>query len=110
MRPKSFAERYAEARRVREKYPDFIPIIIETTLPLDKRKYLVHADLALRDLMATVRQRLKISPSTGLFFLIGNNLALIGGGLRELYTRYQHPDGFLYLKLAAENTFGGVSK
>lgn len=105
---KSFAERYAESKKIRTKYPDYIPVIVETTLPLDKHRYLVHADLTLMEFMLTVRKRLTIPASASVFFLVDNTLAPTGSRMRELYVRHQHPDGFLYLNLVAENTFGGV--
>lgn len=103
---KTFAERYAEVKKVQAKYPGFVPIIVETELPLDKCKYLVHGELTLAECLATVRKRLTVVPSAGLFFFVGTTLALPTTRLRDLYLRHQNPDGFLYLNLLTENTFG----
>ncbi|KAI8006215.1 Autophagy-related protein 8C-like [Camellia lanceoleosa] len=55
--------RQAEATRIREKYPDRIPVIVERAdrcdIPdIDKKKYLVPADLTVGQFVYVVRRGL----------------------------------------------------
>jgi len=62
----SFEKRIAESNRVKIKYPDKLPIIIEKDIntkninEIDKKKYLVPSDLTLGQLIFIIRKRLKI--------------------------------------------------
>merc|ERR1719231_1205192 len=69
-------KRAAEAKRIRSKYPDRIPVICEkaknSSIPdIDKKKYLVPADL-----------------------------------MSSIYEDQKDEDGFLYITYSGENTFG----
>ena len=59
-----FDKRYAEAERIRRKYPDRIPIICERAgenIPdLDRKKYLVPSDLTMGQFVYVIRQRMKL--------------------------------------------------
>ncbi|KVH95513.1 Autophagy protein Atg8 ubiquitin-like protein [Cynara cardunculus var. scolymus] len=74
-------KRRAEAARIREKYPDRIPVIVEkaerSDVPnIDKKKYLVPADLT------------------------------VGAIMSAIYEEKKDEDGFLYVTYSGENTFG----
>jgi len=90
----SFSQRKTEADRIREKYPDRVPIICEKAKMcsdkaihnLDKRKYLVPKDLKLADFMYVIRKRMKLSPEKSIFLFLGdNNLAPCSALLGVLY-------------------------
>jgi len=111
----SFSQRKTEADRIREKYPDRVPIICEKAKMcsdkainnLDKRKYLVPKDLKLADFMYVIRKRMKLSPEKSIFLFLGdNNLAPCSALLGVLYDEYQEKDGFLYITYNGESTFG----
>ncbi|GAA5982691.1 hypothetical protein JCM11641_002338 [Rhodosporidiobolus odoratus] len=62
-----FEKRKAEAERIRQKYPDRIPVICEkadkTDIPaIDKKKYLVPADLTVGQFVYVIRKRIKLAP------------------------------------------------
>ncbi|XWS12843.1 hypothetical protein CRYUN_Cryun37aG0125300 [Craigia yunnanensis] len=64
--------RQAEASRIREKYPDRIPVIVEkaerSDIPdIDKKKYLVPADLTVGQFVYVVRKRIKLSAEKAIF-------------------------------------------
>ena len=108
----SFEERLDESRRIKEKVPGRIPIIVERaakagSLPaIDKNKFLVPGDLTVSQFVFVVRKRLALGPEQSLFLFCAGSLPTTGTLLRELYATYSDSDGFLYLVYAAENTFG----
>lgn len=111
----SFHQRKTEATRIREKWPDRIPIICEKArmcsdkaiTNLDKRKYLVPKDLKLADFMYVIRKRMKLTPEKSIFLFLGeNNLAPCSSLLGVLYDSYKEDDGFLYITYNGESTFG----
>ena len=58
-------KRSAEAARIREKYPDRIPVICEKDPrsdipPVDKRKYLIPMDLTVGQFVYVIRKRISI--------------------------------------------------
>ena len=106
-----FEERKAESDRIRAKYKDRAPIIIEqpenTNIPrLDKTKYLVPADLTLGQFMHVVRKRLKLAPEIAIFIFVNNALHPASTTIGFLYNDNKDDDGFMYCQLNGENTFG----
>ncbi|KAL8226475.1 hypothetical protein R6Q57_016307 [Mikania cordata] len=81
---KSYLERrQAEAARIREKYPDRIPVIVEKTersdMPdIDKKKYLVPADLTVGQFVYVVRKRIKLTAEKAIFIFVKNILPPTG--------------------------------
>jgi len=107
-----FKERQEESERIRDKYPDRIPLIVERardnkSLPLiDKSKFLVPSPIMVSNLLYIVRKRLKLDEKQAIY-LFSNNRLLNGQSLiNELYNSSKDEDGFLYLEYSSENTFG----
>ena len=68
-------KRQAEALRIREKYPDRIPVIVEkagrSDIPdIDKKKYLVPGDLTAGQFVYVIRKRIKLSPEKAIFIFV----------------------------------------
>lgn len=110
---KKFNERKNESDRIREKYPDRIPIICEKSsrtnslLPdLDKSKYLVPHDLTIGQFMYVIRKRLKLDSSEALYLFANGHIMTCSSTVGMAYDNYRDPDGFLYLKYSKESTFG----
>ena len=106
-------KRLSEFNRIRSKYPDRIPIIIEKTkmnsnnIPdLDKHKFLVPADISLGQFMYVLRQRIKLKSKVAIFLFINDKLISTSSLIGEIYNENKHIDNFLYIKYAGENTFG----
>ena len=109
----TFEARVEEARKIREKFPGRVPVIVEkgrratADLPdIDKNKFLVPADLTLGQFIYVIRKRLVLPPEKALFLFIGNSLSASGAFLRELYAHHADQDGFLYVEYSGESTFG----
>ncbi|GMH07178.1 hypothetical protein Nepgr_009018 [Nepenthes gracilis] len=103
--------RQAEAARIREKYPDRIPVIVEraekTDIPdIDKKKYLVPADLTVGQFVYVVRKRIKLSPEKAIFIFVKNILPPTAAMMSAIYEENKDEDGFLYMTYSGENTFG----
>ena len=72
-------KRKAEAERIRSKYQDRIPVICEkaekSNIPdIDKKKYLVPADLTVGQFVYVIRRRIKVDPNTNIFIFVNNVL------------------------------------
>lgn len=107
----SFNLRSEESERIRRKFPDRIPVIIEKynyskIEDIDKTKYLVPNDLTLAQLVYVIRKRIKMAPEKALFFFINDDIPTSTEIMNSVYHKYKHDDGFLYIHFAEENTFG----
>ncbi|XP_073287846.1 autophagy-related protein 8f-like [Primulina huaijiensis] len=105
------AKRRDEAARIREKYPDRIPVIVEkaenSNIPsIDKKKYLVPADLTVGQFVYVIRRRIKLSAEKAIFIFMDNVLPPTGALMSTVYEEKQDEDGFLYVTYSGENTFG----
>lgn len=116
-KPKSFKEehplekRKAEAARIKEKYPDRIPVIVEkadkSDIPdIDKKKYLVPSDLTVGQFVYVIRKRIKLSPEKAIFIFVKNILPPTAALMSSIYEDHRDEDGFLYITYSGENTFG----
>ncbi|KFK26531.1 hypothetical protein AALP_AA8G261100 [Arabis alpina] len=104
-------KRRAEAARIREKYPDRIPVIVEkaekSDIPtIDKKKYLVPADLTVGQFVYVIRKRIKLSAEKAIFIFVDNVLPPTGALMSAVYEEKKDDDGFLYVTYSGENTFG----
>ncbi|XP_042436054.1 autophagy-related protein 8C-like isoform X2 [Zingiber officinale] len=106
-----FEWRQAEAVRIREKYPDRIPVIVEKAdrsdiTDIDKKKYLVPADLTVGQFVYVVRKRIKLSAEKAIFIFVKNTLPPTASMISAVYEEHKDEDGFLYMTYSGENTFG----
>ncbi|PWA44323.1 hypothetical protein CTI12_AA516740 [Artemisia annua] len=104
-------KRRAEAARIRDKYPDRIPVIVEkgerSDVPnIDKKKYLVPADLTVGQFVYVIRKRIKLSAEKAIFIFVDNALPPTGAIMSSIYEEKKDEDGFLYVTYSGENTFG----
>ncbi|KAG5622906.1 hypothetical protein H5410_008124 [Solanum commersonii] len=105
--------RQSESSRIREKYPDRIPVIVEkaekSDVPdIDKKKYLVPADLTVGQFVYVVRKRIKLGASKAIFVFVKNTLPPTASLMSAIYEENRDEDGFLYMTYSGENTFGFV--
>ena len=108
----TFQEREKESNRIREKYPERIPVIVEKSYKCKylsdlEKKYLVPNDITVGQLCYIVRRRLTLSAEKALFLFIDNKLLPASSELiGKLYETEKNKDGFLYVTYCSENTFG----
>ena len=106
-----FDDRVCESSRIREKYPNRIPIIVEKAdgsdiEEIDKHKYLVPTDLTVGQFMYVIRKRIKLSSEKSIFLFCNEMMPPTGSILAQIYENNKDEDGFLYFKYTGENTFG----
>ncbi|CAN4116663.1 unnamed protein product [Withania somnifera] len=103
--------RQAESSRIREKYPERIPVIVERAeksdiSDIDKKKYLVPADLTVGQFVYVVRKRINLSAEKAIFVFVKNILPPTAALMSAIYEENKDEDGFLYMTYSGENTFG----
>ena len=107
---RTFVQRVEESGKMRQRYPERIPEIIEPKTnapPIDKRKYMVPKELTCGQLLYVIRNRLKMSPEEALFlYLPSATIPASSAVMGDLHGKHKDEDGFLYMKYACENTFG----
>lgn len=108
----SFEERNREAERIMKKYTNRIPIVVEiapntTSLPpLDKNKYLVPSDITIGQFLYVIRKRVQIDSTEALFIFINKTLPNHSDLIVNIYENHADKDGFLYIQLSSESTYG----
>ncbi|XP_058200419.1 autophagy-related protein 8C-like isoform X2 [Rhododendron vialii] len=105
--------RQTEAARIREKYPERIPVIVEraerSDVPeVDKKKYLVPADLTVGQFVYVVRKRIKLNAEKAVFVFVNNVLPPTAALMSAIYEENKDEDGFLYMTYSGETTFGSL--
>ena len=103
-----YSHRLTEATRIIEKYPDRVPIIVETSenIKLDRHKYLVPRDLSCGQFLFVLRKRMKLEPSKAVFMFINKEIPPTAEIINHIYEKYKDTDKFLYIFITEENTFG----
>lgn len=108
---KPISKTLMRSKKLLDKYPDKCPIIIESDL-LNQTKYLVPKDITVSMFQHIIRKRIhKIHASKAIFLffmresepVLYSATTLIGNIFDECKNS---KDGFLYVKLDTENTFG----
>ncbi|KAK2192252.1 hypothetical protein NP493_36g06003 [Ridgeia piscesae] len=107
----TFEQRKAESSKIKQKYPERIPVIVERSpksqVPdIDKRKFLVPNDITVAQFMWIIRKRIKLQQERALFLFVHKNLPQSSASMAEIYQEHQDSDGFLYVAFSGENTFG----
>tara|TARA_B100001094_G_scaffold333260_1_gene409968 strand:- start:5425 stop:5769 length:345 start_codon:yes stop_codon:yes gene_type:complete len=107
---KDFNFRLNESKKILEKYPDKIPLIIEKSenceYTIEKNKYLIPKDIKIQQLFYIIRKRIKIKDSEAIFVYINKKLPSSSSYISEIYDTNKDEDGFLYITYSTENTFG----
>ena len=108
----TFETRLQETIRIKNKYPDKLPIICESSdnshgVPeIDKKKYLVPCDITIGQFISIIRQRIKLAPDKAIFIFINNVLPPTSATIYSIYNEMKHGDGFLYIYYNGESVFG----
>lgn len=105
----AFGKRKELSERVRENYPDRIPVVVESKdLFIDRKKFLVPGDLSVANFQTEIRKHIPdISPHQAIFlFLEENVIPNPNTAMCHIYDIYKNEDGLLYVICIEENTFG----
>ena len=107
----SFDERQKESRKIKEKYPDMLPVIVSKIRP-DKRdelsqcKFLVPKGLHFFRLSRVIKRKLEMKQEEALFLYINNQMNSSNILMIDVYLQHKKDDGFLYVMYGTESTFG----
>uniref|UniRef100_A0A673U500 GABA type A receptor associated protein like 1 n=1 Tax=Suricata suricatta TaxID=37032 RepID=A0A673U500_SURSU len=106
-----FEYRKKEGEKIRKKYPDRVPVIVEKApkarVPdLDKRKYLVPSDLTVGQFYFLIRKRIHLRPEDALFFFVNNTIPPTSATMGQLYEDNHEEDYFLYVAYSDESVYG----
>lgn len=101
-----------EALRIRNKYPDRVPVLVgkspSTTAPdIDKHKFLVPMDLTMGQFQYVIRKRLKLSADKALFIFVGGTVPPTSSLISTIYEEFKDlENNFLFITYSMESTFG----
>ncbi len=106
-----YEKRFQDSNRLRDKYPDRVPVVCEiahnSSLVLDKNKYLVPHDITVGQFQYIIRRKVpNLTAEQALYMFIGNSLVPIAESMGQVYNKLKGIDGFLYTVVSTENTFG----
>jgi len=106
-------QRKSEAEKIRNKYPDRIPVVVErvpnSQIPeIDKRKFLVPNDISVAQFMWIIRKRIQLPSEKAIFLFVNKTIPQSSSTMGQIYTNFKDEDGFLYISYSGENTFGNI--
>ena len=113
----SLDKRRSDFNRIRAKHINYIPVIINCCKNLEnslkKTKFLVPNNVSSSHLLFSVRKHIKLDSSTAIFMFVDNIMLSSTIMISEIYNNYYEKnkdkedfDGFLYVNITTENTFG----
>ncbi|XP_067112813.1 gamma-aminobutyric acid receptor-associated protein-like [Osmerus mordax] len=107
-----FEKRRSEGEKIRKKYPDRVPVIVEKAPKarigdLDKKKYLVPSDLTVGQFYFLIRKRIHLRAEEALFFFVNNVIPPTSATMGLLYQEHHEEDFFLYIAYSDESVYGG---
>ena len=87
-----------------------IPIVIQlsenSNIKLDKLKYIVPVDFTLQQFHCILNKYINNNEKQSVIMFINNMLPVSSESIGTLYNQYKDNDGFLYINIRKENTFG----
>uniref|UniRef100_A0A3Q3X363 Uncharacterized protein n=1 Tax=Mola mola TaxID=94237 RepID=A0A3Q3X363_MOLML len=91
-----FEKRRSEGEKIRKKYPDRVPVIVEKAPKarigdLDKKKYLVPSDLTVGQFYFLIRKRIHLRAEDALFFFVNNVIPPTSATMGLLYQQPRVP-------------------
>lgn len=109
----SLEKRTEVASKIRTKYADRIPVIVEknpkdnNAPPIDKKKFLVPQDITVGRFVHEIKRHMpKLKAEDAIFLFVGDTLPPTSSLMSTIYETYKDDDGFLYITYSGENTFG----
>ena len=107
-----FEKRRELCTRIKTQYKDRVPVIVEVAnnvqLTLSRKKFLAPSDISVGGFLGEIRKQASIRPEQAIFLFCGKSSVLVPASytLDHVYEVYKDEDGFLYMTVALENTFG----
>lgn len=100
-----------EVALIKEKYPNYIPIIVRTKddkIILKKQKFLVGGDITVGQFMSIIRKKLdNLKSSEAIFLFVNNAIPPASTFMTSIYATNKDQDtDMLFMTVCKENTFG----
>ncbi len=91
-----------------EKFPDRVPVVVESQHLEKPIRYLMPKVLKVCDVIGILRQKKLIKQHEAIFLFIKKNGTLppMSYYIGDIYYEHRSSDDILYLKFTIENTFG----
>ena len=107
-------DRKISAERITTQHPDRIPVVVECSEqlqnehPLKKNKFAVPFDLTLAQFLFVIRKHMKLQPEYAIYAFINNRLHPTTLPIGAIYAQEKTDDGFMYIDIFQESTFGST--
>eukprot|EP01126_Amoeba_proteus_P027336 TRINITY_DN2712_c0_g1_i11.p1 TRINITY_DN2712_c0_g1~~TRINITY_DN2712_c0_g1_i11.p1 ORF type:complete len:120 (-),score=19.05 TRINITY_DN2712_c0_g1_i11:199-558(-) len=107
-----FERRCEVAQKIRIKYADRIPVIVEkdpnNNVPdCTKRKFLVPHEITVGAFMFEIRRHIpELNQQQAIYLFVGTQLPDSSALMYHVYEQHHDEDGFLYVMYSGENAFG----
>ncbi len=87
-------QRKSEAEKIRTKYPDRIPVVVErvpnSQIPeIDKRKFLVPNDISVAQFMWIIRKRIQLPSEKAIFLFVNKTIPQSSSTMGQIYTSFK---------------------
>jgi len=106
-RDNSFESRIKECVRIRKRYPTRVPVIIESqSIIFDKNRFLFPKDISVSMIPYIIKKHVNLDPVDCIFVLVNNKLLSSSSLIGTVYENNKDKDGFLYVSVEKENSFG----
>ena len=115
----TFEKRAQLSSRMREQYPDKIPVIVEPYKEKDmlhfiNTRFLVSETESVHKLIFEARKKIQnLRPEEALFFFCTSEKGCVlvpsSSTMGQVYEKYKDADGLLYLTVTREQVYGGSS-
>lgn len=107
----TFEQRSNESQRIMKKYKNKYPVIVtiakRSNIDIGKHKFLVSGDMKMSELQYVIRRRVRnLTDQEALWFYVNNTIPASTQIIANIFAEGKDKDGFLYMTLARENTFG----
>jgi GABA(A) receptor-associated protein len=121
---KTLEERKVLSAQLRKKYNNRTPIIINyknihdintishkfnNQQPHIRKKFLVPVNITVSQLIVIIRKKIKLKQQEAIFIFVGGIIPPSSENIGVIYNNYANEDGFLYMEVSLENTFGTLS-
>lgn len=107
-RKQKLEDRIRISDKIKSKYYNRIPIIIDSKkeIELDKKKFIVPLDFTIGQFMYILKKKIITKSEQSIFLICNNKLVTNTELISNLYNNDKDTDGFLYIIITIENTFG----
>lgn len=108
----SLEKRVVLAQNILLKHPGCVPLILEAydkKIQLNKTKFIIPGTLTVGQFLTDIHKKVLVNSKETIFLFCNQNVLIPTSlSLDAVYQKYKDNDGFLYLLVTKENTFGSL--